>query len=130
MIIDNNLLDEVSGKARENERLRMNFNFHESWDSKAQIMLNALEPGTFIPIGRHQNVDETFVVLRGTVLIHFYDDSRNITMECVLDPKIGHYGIVIPKGTWHQVECLESGTVIFESREGPYSPLSDDDIMN
>lgn len=128
MIIDKKLLDEVSSKALESERLRMNFNFHESWDSKAQIMLNAMEPGTKIPIGRH-HVDETFVVLRGSILVRFFDDNRNITMEALLDPKDGKYGIVIPKDTWHKVECLESGTVIFESREGPYRPLSKEDTM-
>lgn len=129
MIIDTYLLDEISNQARESERCRMNFNFHESWDSKAQIMLNALEPETFIPIGRHQDVDETFVILRGVVMVRFYDDNRNITQESILDPRKGIYGILIPRGIWHQVECLESGTVIFESREGPYRPLSEEDIM-
>lgn len=129
MIIDKKLLDEISHQAYESKRLRMNFNFHESWNSKAQIMLNAMEPGTIIPIGRHRNTNEIFVVLRGAVKVRFYDDNHNITQKIVLNPKIGKYGIVIPKGIWHQTESLESGTVIFESREGPYRPLSDEDIM-
>jgi len=129
MFIDKALLDSTSAKAKTCERLRMNYNFHESWESKAQIMLNALEPGTIVPIGRHQNTAETFVVLRGAIKIMYFDDNKNITMEEILDPKKGTYGVSIPKGQWHQVEALEYDTVIFESREGPYAPLAEEDIL-
>lgn len=129
MIIDKELLDKVTGLAKSCERLRMNHNFHESWDSKAQVMLNALEPGTFIPIGRHRNTNETLVVLRGAVKVVYFDDEKRVTMECVLDPSLGSYGVSIPKGQWHQVQALQPDTVIFETREGPYSPLSEEDTL-
>lgn len=129
MIIDKDLLDAISTKAKNCERLRMNYNFHESWESKAQIMLNAMEPGTVVSIGRHMTSAETFVVLRGSLKIMFFDDDKNITMEKILDPKKGMYGVYIPKGQWHQVEAMEADTVIFESREGPYTPLTNNDIL-
>ncbi len=129
MLINKDLIDDLSGSAKESERLRMNYNFHESWESKAQIMLNAMEPGTIVPIGRHQMTAETFVVIRGSLKIIFFDDEKNITMEQILDPKKGNYGVFIPKGQWHRVEALEPGTVIFESREGLYAPLEEDDML-
>ena len=92
-------------------------------------MLNAMEPGTVIPIGRHQTTAEIFVVLRGSLKIIFYDDEKNITMEQILDSNKGNYGVFIPKGQWHKVEVLEPDTVIFESREGPYSPLTEEDML-
>lgn len=98
-------------------------------ESKAQIMLNAMEPGTIVPIGRHMTTAETFVVLRGSLKILFYDDDKNIIMKEILDPEKGSYGVSIPKGQWHQVEVLEPHTVIFESREGPYAPLGEEDIL-
>lgn len=129
MIINKELLDITSAMAKTSERLRMNYNFHESWESKAQIMLNAMEPGTVVPIGRHMTTAETLVVLRGSLKIMFFDDEKNIIMEDILDPKNSNYGVCIPKGQWHQVEALESDTVIFESREGPYAPLAEEDIL-
>lgn len=129
MIIDKYLLDCTSAKAKESERLRMNYNFHESWESKAQIMINAMEPGTIVPIARHQTTAETFVVLRGAIKVLFFDDHKNVTMERILRLDEGNYGVYIPKGQWHTVEVLECDTVIFESREGPYAPLVEDDIL-
>lgn len=129
MIIDKKLLDSVSVRAKECERLRMNYNFHESWESKAQILLNAMEPGTIIPIGRHMTTAETFVVLRGSLKIMFFDNNKNIIMEKIINPTTGVYGVNIPKGQWHQVEVLEANTIIFESREGPYAPLSEEDRL-
>lgn len=128
MLINNLLLDQVSDKAKASDCLRTNYNFHESPDSKAQIMLNAMEPGTIVPIARHKT-DEIFVVLRGALKITLFDEDRNITLEQTLDPTIGNYGICIPKGKWHHAEVLEHDTVILETREGPYMPLTENDIM-
>lgn len=113
MIIDTNLLDETSNRAKCNEHLRMNYNFHESWESKAQIMLNTLEPRTTIPIGRHMFTTETFVVLRGALKIIFYDDDKNIIYEDILNPSAGKYGVFIPKGQWHKVKALVSNMLNF-----------------
>lgn len=129
MIIDKKFLDSISAKAKKCERLRMNYNFHESWESKAQILLNAMELGTNVPIGRHMTTAETLVVLRGALKIMFFDDNKNIIMEKIINPTIGVYGVSIPKGQWHQVEVLEANTMVFESREGPYAPLSEEDIL-
>ena len=128
-LIDYKLLNEVSAKAKSSERLRMNHNFHDSLDAKAQRLINALEPGTKLPIHRHPNTAETYIILRGKIKIMFYDDARNITETCILNPQLGTYGVHIPAGTWHSLEVLNSGSVIFEVKEGPYTPLSDKDLL-
>jgi cupin fold WbuC family metalloprotein len=129
MLIDEKLLDSVTSKAKEGDRLRMNYNFHESLDAKAQRLLNALEPGTVLPIHRHQHTAETYIVLRGVIKVLFYDDDRVLTDEFMVDPLNGVYGVHIPKGQWHTLEVLESGTTIFEVKDGPYTPLGEGDVM-
>ena len=129
MLIDNNLLDSVTSKAKESDRLRMNFNLHESLDAKAQRLLNALEPGTVLPIHRHQHTAETYIVLRGAIKVLFYNDDRVLTDEFMVDPLDGVYGLHIPAGQWHTLEVLESGTTIFEVKDGPYTPLGAEDVM-
>lgn len=129
MLIDEKLLDSVTSKAKESDRLRMNYNLHDSLDSKAQRLLNALEPGTVLPIHRHQHTAETYIVLRGVIKVLFYNDDRVLTDEFMVDPLNGVYGVHIPKGQWHTLEVLESGTTIFEVKDGPYTPLGEDDVM-
>ena len=129
MLIDNNLLDSVTSKAKESDRLRMNFNLHESLDAKAQRLLNALEPGTVLPIHRHQHTAETYIVLRGAIKVLFYNDDRVLTDEFMVNPLDGAYGLHIPAGQWHTLEVLESGTTIFEVKDGPYTPLGAEDVM-
>ena len=129
MLIDKKLLDTVTSKARESDRLRMNYNFHESLDAKAQRLLNALEPGTELPIHRHQHTAETYIVLRGAIKVLFYNDDRVLTDEFMVDPLEGVYGLHIPIGQWHTLEVLESGTMIFEVKDGPYTPLAPEDLM-
>ena len=129
MLIDNNLLDSVTSKAKESDRLRMNFNLHESLDAKAQRLLNALEPGTVLPIHRHQHTAETYIVLRGALKVLFYNDDRVLTDEFMVDPLNGVYGLHIPIGQWHTLEVLESGTMIFEVKDGPYTPMGPEDLM-
>ena len=129
MIIDNKLLNGITERARENERLRMNYNLHETLDEKVQRLFNALEPGTVVPIHRHRQTAETYILLRGRINVLFYDDNHNETAKYPLDPLKGNYGVNIPKGQWHTLEVMES-SVIFEVKEGPYKPLSSEDIMN
>ena len=128
-IIDNNLIDSVVAQAKESPRLRMNYNFHESLDDKCHRLLNALEPGTVVPVHRHPTKDESFVILRGKVRVSIYNDSGQITESVVLSPADGKYGVDIAKNVWHGVECLESGSVIFEVKEGPFVPHDKDGIL-
>ena len=129
MLIDKQLLDEVSILAQESERLRMNYNLHESLDSKAQRLLNALEPGTALPIHRHTHTAETYILLRGRIDVMFYNDEGCEVERFHLDPQVGNYGVHIPKSQWHTLEVFESGTIIFEVKDGPYTPLDVEDIM-
>lgn len=129
MIIDETLLDQVTAEAQASPRLRMNYNFHETLDAPAQRLLNALEPGTVLPIHRHMHTAETYVVLRGRLNVDFYNEARQVTAHYELDPTEGAYGVNIPRGQWHTIEVLCSGTVIFEVKDGPYMPLAPADIL-
>ena len=129
MIIDKKLLDEVSRKAKESDRLRMNFNLHDSLDAKAQRLLNALEMGTDLPIHRHTKTSETYFLVRGRINVMFYNDNKEETESFSLDPLNGSYGVHIPAGQWHTLEVLESDSVIFEVKDGPYAPLDQTDIL-
>ena len=129
MLIEEKLLNSVTSKAKGSDRLRMNYNLHDSLDAKAQRLLNALEPGTELPIHRHQHTAETYIVLRGAIKVFFYNDERMVTNEFMINPLEGRYGIHIPAGQWHTLEVLESGTVIFEVKDGPYVPLQPEDII-
>ena len=129
MLIDNNLLDKVTQQAKASNRLRMNYNLHNSLDAKAQRLLNALEPGTLLPVHRHRHTAETYIVLRGSIRVIFCDNTKTPTDHFVLAPLEGSYGLDIPAGQWHTLEVLEGGTVIFEVKEGPYTPLQPDDLL-
>ena len=120
MVIDKQLLDEVSFAAKASPRLRMNYNFHQSLEDKCHRFLNAVEPGTDIPIHRHPDKDESFVVLRGRVCSTTYNDDGSVIESIVLCAEEGCYGVDIPKGVWHKLESLESGSVVFECKEGPF----------
>lgn len=128
-IIEDQLLDQVSRKAKENQRLRMNYNFHTSPEAGAQRLLNALEPGTELPIHRHTHTAETYLVIRGKIKVLLYNDMKQITDTVLLDPLQGNYGVNIPMGQWHTLEVLVSGTVIFEVKDGPYTPISEENIL-
>lgn len=128
-IIDEKLLNQVSEEARKVPRLRMNYNFHESLDDKCHRMLNAIEPGTDIPIHRHPTKDESFVVLRGKVRSTIYDDDGTVIESVVLCQEEGRFCVDIPKGVWHKLESLESGSVVFECKEGPFLPHEAEGVM-
>ncbi len=129
MIIDKTLLDEVSERAKSSERLRMNYNLHDSLDAKAQRLLNALEPGTILPIHRHRHTAETYLLLRGRINVVFYNDMEGVTERYELNPDENRYGVHIPKGQWHTIEVRES-SVIFEVKDGPYTPIEPEDMMD
>ncbi len=120
MIIDDLLLNRVSAQAKDSPRLRMNFNFHQSLDDKCHRMLNAVEPGTEVPIHRHPTKDESFVILRGKVRSTTYNDDGSVIESVVLCAEDGIYGVDIPKNLWHNLESLEPNSVIFECKEGPF----------
>ena len=119
-VIDLTLLDKVSSEAKESPRLRMNHNFHQSLDDKCHRFLNAVEPGTVVPIHKHPTKDESFVILRGKVRVTTHNDNGSIIEDVVLSQESGNYGVDIPKNVWHKLESLESGSVIFECKEGPF----------
>lgn len=129
MVIEKELLDMVSEQAKASPRLRMNYNFHQSLDEKCHRMLNAVEPGTDIPIHRHPMKDESLVVLRGRVRSTTYNDDGSVIESVVLCTDEGRYGVDIPKGVWHKLESLESGSVVFECKEGPFVPHEAEGIL-
>ena len=128
-IIDLDLLDSVTERASNSPRLRMNHNFHANLDAKAQKLLNALEPGTELPIHRHLHTAETYILLRGSIKVLFYNDSCELIDSVLLNPLEGKFGVDIPVGQWHTLEVLESRTVIFEVKDGPYLPIGVEDMM-
>ena len=129
MIIDDKILDELSAKAKASPRLRMAFDLRNTPEDNSQRMLNALEPGTIMPIHRHRNSSETVVILRGRICWHFYDDAGNETESVVLDANSEVRCINVEKGRWHSLECLASGSVLMESKDGRYEPQSPADIL-
>ena len=128
-IIDKCLLDSVSSDAKESRRLRMNYNFHDSLNAPCQRLLNALEPGTVVPIHRHKHTSETDLLLRGKLKMMFYNEKKEVIDESILSIEAGNYGIHIPAGVWHSMDVLASGTVIFETKDGPYMPVQECDIL-
>lgn len=130
MVIDAPLLNQVSAQAKASPRLRMNHNFHQSLEDKCHRFLNAVEPGTQVPIHKHPTKDESFVLLRGRVRVTTHNDDGSEIESVGLSLEDGVYGVDIPKGVWHKLECLESGSVLFESKDGAYEPLGVEDILS
>lgn len=129
MIITQQILDELSAKARASERLRMNMYLRNGPEDLSQRMLNALEPGTVMPIHRHRDSSETVVIVRGKIQWVFYDENGNETERIVLDADGDPRMLNVEKDRWHSLVCLESGSVLYESKDGPYHPLDEDEIM-
>ena len=120
-VINEELLNEVSVEAKASPRLRMNYNFHEDLGDKCHRLLNALEPGTIMPI-HHHKVDEMFVVLRGRLNVTIHNDEGEVIQSVELSPSMGNYAVNIKAGEWHSLTCEEANTVIMEVKEGPYVP--------
>ena len=129
MLITQQLLDELSSKAKASPRLRTAYDLRTTPNDNSQRILNAVEPGTILPIHRHMSSTETIVVLRGRVRQSYYDDKGNVTDTVELAPMSGIVGMSVSVGQWHALESLESGSVILETKDGAYAPLSDEDIL-
>jgi cupin fold WbuC family metalloprotein len=125
-LINQFLLDQITNQAKQSPRLRINYNFHEQLEEPINRLLNALEPGTYLRPHRHLNPDkdEIFLLLRGRVILFLFDEEGHITNKQLLDPSKGLYGAEIKAGVWHSLLVLESGSVIYEIKEGPYAPLA------
>lgn len=129
MKITQALMDELTASANASPRLRMNLVFRNGSEDQSQRMLNALEPGTVMPIHRHHASSETVVILRGRIRWIFYDDNGQETERVVLDANGEPRMLNVEKDRWHSLECLESGSVLYESKDGPYHPLEEDEVM-
>ena len=128
MVITQAILDELSEKAKASPRLRCNLDMRNTPEDQSQRMLNALEPGTVMPIHRHRGSSETCICIRGHFEEYFFDENGNLTDTIDMVP--GGLVLNIEKGQWHSLKCLESGTVLFEAKDGPYAPLGPEDIMD
>jgi len=124
------ILDQLTEQAKESPRLRMNLDLRNSADDQSQRMLNAIEPGSPLPIHRHRKSSETVVCLRGRLIEEFYDDlERTCTDRIELSPNGPVVALNIPIGQWHTVRALESGSVILEMKDGKYEPIKDYDVL-
>lgn len=130
MEITQAILDDLTAKAKASERLRMNLDLRNSVTDDSQRMLNAIEPGSTLPIHRHQETLETMVCLRGKLRVEYYDELERIcTDSFVIEPGGENVAVSIPIGMWHTVHALESGTCILEMKNGKYEPLTEVDIL-
>ena len=131
MNITKELLDKLTAKAKESPRLRMNLDLRNSAEDQSQRMLNAIEPGSPLPIHRHQKTSETVVCLRGRLVEEYYDGQSKKCIESIdLSPNGPVFALNIPAGQWHTVRALESETVILEMKDGAYIPTSQEDILD
>lgn len=129
MQITQETLDTLTSQAKASERLRQSMDLRTSPADTSQRILNAVEPGTVVPIHRHRNTSETVVIVRGRLIERFYDADGVMTDEVLME--VGGYCPVlqVPAGQWHSIEVLDSGTVILEAKDGPYTPLADEDVL-
>ena len=128
MIITKEIIDKLVEEAKASPRLRCNLDLRNSSEDQSQRMLNALEPGTVMPIHRHKDSSETCVCIRGHFEEYFYDSEGNLTETIDMAP--GGVVLNIDVGQWHRLKCLESGTILLEAKDGAYRPLDEDEIMN
>lgn len=129
MNIGSELLDNLTEQAKSSPRLRMNMDLRDSAEDQSQRMLNALEPGTVLPIHRHRKTSETVAILRGRVVQYLYDDNGCETDSVLLEAGGEVPAMQVEMGQWHRLEALESGTVIVEFKNGAYEPIGPEDIL-
>ncbi len=129
MRIDNVLLDSLTEQAKSSPRLRMNLDLRNSSADTSQRMLNAIEPGSVVPVHRHRNTSETVVCLRGSLVEEFFSDSGEVIEKFEVVAGGECCALNIPAGAWHTLRSLESGTVILEVKDGAYVPIGEDDVM-
>lgn len=131
MIIDQKLLDDLTAQAKASPRLRMNYDLRNSEEDQSQRMLNAIEPGSPLPIHRHQRSSETVICLRGRLVWEYYDGiSKQCTETIELSPNGSIVALNVPQGQWHTVKALESGSVIMEVKDGKYEAMREEDVLN
>lgn len=123
-------MDELTAQAKANPRLRQAYDLRTTPEDQSQRILNAVEPGTVLPIHRHRSSTETIVVLRGRVVQHYYNDNGERIVSFELAPNSLQVAMSVPVGQWHALESLESGSVIFEAKDRAYEPLTAKDIKN
>ena len=124
------LLDSLTEQAKASPRLRMNYDLRNSAEDQSQRMLNAIEPGSPLPIHRHQKTSETVVCLRGKLVWEYYDELERLCSESIeVSPNGPVVALNVPAGQWHTVRALESGSVILEMKNGAYEPTSEVDIL-
>jgi len=129
MKISQALMDSLTEQAKASPRLRMNYDLRNSADDQSQRMLNAIEPGSPLPVHRHMRSSETVVCLRGRLVEEFYSETGELTDSIELSPNSAIVALNIPIGQWHTVRALESGTVILECKDGAYEPTGPEDVM-
>lgn len=131
MIITQAILDDLTRQAQSSPRLRMNLDLRNTPEDNSQRILNAIEPGSPLPIHRHKHSNETVVCLRGRLVEEYYDELERICTDRIELTTGGPIAAInIPAGQWHTVKALESGTVILECKDGAYEPLKPEDILN
>ena len=131
MIITKAILDELTAQAKASPRLRMNMDLRNGTEDCSQRTLNAIEPGSPMPIHRHKYTSETVVCLRGRFVEEFYDELERICTDRIeLTPGGPNFLVNIPAGQWHTVRALESGSVLLECKDGKYEPLGPEDILS
>ena len=129
MQINKELLDTLTAQAKASPKLRMNFDLRNSPTDQSQRMLNALEPGTVMPIHRHQHTSETVVMLRGKVKWLYYNDKGELTDTILVEAGSDVCGLSVPKDQWHSLKCLETGSVILECKDGVWEALKEEDLL-
>ena len=131
MVISQAILDKLTEDAKASPRLRMNMDLRNSPDDQSQRMLNAIEPGSPLPIHRHKHTSETVVCLRGSFVEEFYDELERICTDRIELRPGGPVSLInIPAGQWHTVKALETGTVLLECKDGPWEPLGEENILS
>ncbi len=131
-LIDSKLLDALTEKAKDSPRRRANFNFHPELSDPVQRLCVAIEPDTYIRPHRHADPEtsEVFLLLRGSVVVLFFTDSGQVAERVVLSAGGPVIAAEIPANTWHSAASLESGTMFFEVKQGPYRPIAENNYAS
>lgn len=129
MEFNDSFFDELTAQAVNSPRLRMNYDLRNTPEDCSQRMFNAVEPGSAPPIHRHLDTNATCLIVRGRIDSIFYDDNGNEIKRFCLDAQKGPYGVQIPKGQWHSLESHESGSVLFEAKDGVWHPIEGDELL-
>ena len=128
MVVDKKILDELTNQAKATSRLRMNLDLRNSEEDSSQRMLNAIEPGTVMPIHRHKETSETVVCIRGHFEEYLYNEKGQLAETIDMVP--GGAIVNVEAGRWHSLRSIEEGTILFEAKNGAYHPLTEDEIWN